>query len=178
MIAALKWGALALVVCLVLAIAAAFAIGACLPRHHIATRARKLAAPRAAVWALISDPRGHWRRGLAAVTVEADGRRWREGAGDDAVCYEVVESDGMARLVVRIADDQHRLPYGGRWIYRLADDGDGTRITITEDGEVRPAMWRFVARFIIGHARTIERYLDDLAAIAVPAAHGGRAGRA
>ncbi len=178
MIRILAWGAIAVLAALALAIAAACAIGACLPRHHLATRARTLPASRAAVWALISDPRGYgaWRRGVGAVAVLAvrPRLRWSEGVGRDAVTYELMESDGGARLVVRIADDEHRLPYGGSWTYALTDDGEGTRVAITEDGEVRNAFFRFVSRFIIGHTGTIDRCLDDLA-IAL-AAHGGRAG--
>jgi hypothetical protein len=174
----LAWGAIAVLAALAIAVAVACAIGACLPRHHLATRARTLAATRAAVWALISEPRGYgaWRRGVdgVAVLAEQPRLRWREGAGRDAVTYELMESDGGARQVVRIADDEHRLPYGGSWTYALTDDGEGTRVSITEDGEVRNAFFRFVSRFIIGHSWTIDRYLDDLAAAL--AAHGGRAG--
>ena len=36
-------------------------------------------------------------------------------------------------------------------------------VTIVERGEVSNPVFRFVSRFVMGHARTIEDYLNDLA---------------
>jgi len=47
-----------------------------------------------------------------------------------------------------------------RW--ELEPQGNGTRLTITEEGEVYNPIFRFVSRFIMGHTRTIDRYLGDL----------------
>ena len=66
----------------------------------------------------------------------------------------------VRRLVTRIADTG--LPFGGQWTYELVPDGEGTRLTITEDGEVYNPLFRFVSRFVMGHTATIERYLDDV----------------
>jgi hypothetical protein len=66
----------------------------------------------------------------------------------------------LRRHVDRIADPS--LPFGGRWIYDLASDGSGTALTITEEGEVYNPVFRFVSRFIMGHTRTIDRYIADL----------------
>jgi hypothetical protein len=40
----------------------------------------------------------------------------------------------------------------------------GTELTITENGEVYNPLFRFVSRFIMGHAATIEKYQRDVAA--------------
>ena len=63
-------------------------------------------------------------------------------------------------LVTRIAD--RSLPFGGTWTYVLAPDGNGTRLTITEHGEVYNPIFRFVSRFIIGHTGTMEGVLRAL----------------
>jgi hypothetical protein len=64
------------------------------------------------------------------------------------------------RLVTRIAD--HNLPYGGTWTYELTPDGSGTRLTITENGEVYNPIFRFVSRFIMGHTASMESVLRAL----------------
>ena len=47
-------------------------------------------------------------------------------------------------------------------VAELAADGGGTRLTITEDGEVYNPLFRFVSRFIMGHTSSIDRYLADV----------------
>jgi hypothetical protein len=73
-----------------------------------------------------------------------------------------VESVPPQRLVSRIADE--RLPYGGTWTYELAPAGDGTRLTITERGEIYNPVFRFVARFVMGHTATMNGVLRALGA--------------
>ena len=75
---------------------------------------------------------------------------------------EVSGEEPPRRLVTRIADED--LPFGGTWTYRLEPDGGGTRVTITEDGEVYNPVFRFVSRFVMGHDATLRTYLDDLEA--------------
>jgi hypothetical protein len=99
-----------------------------------------------------------------------DGRaRWLEAGGDGEILFERVEAVPAERLVTRIADPG--LPFGGTWTYELADAeladaGQGTRLRITEDGEVYNPAFRFISRFVLGHGRTIERYLADLRRVA------------
>jgi hypothetical protein len=69
------------------------------------------------------------------------------------------------RMVTRIADPD--LPFGGGWTFELEPaDGPqgGTSVRITEDGEVYNPVFRFVSRFVLGHTRSMERYLADLQA--------------
>ena len=86
--------------------------------------------------------------------------RFREVGSDGSIVYETDSVVPGKRLVNRIADPS--LPFGGRWTYDLAPDGDGTRLTITENGEVYNPVFRFVSRFIMGHTRTIDQFLTDL----------------
>ena len=138
--------------------------GALLPREHHAQRTARIAQPPASVWAAIADPlaAASWHPDVRSVEPlpPQDGRqRWKE-IGSDAVTYELVADEPPVRRVVRIADDT--LPFGGTWTYALTGDGDGTRLTITEDGEVRNPLFRFLARYAFGHGGTMESYLRAL----------------
>ncbi len=159
------------VVIAVLALVAIITLaGLALPRAHVAARAAHLARPPADVWRTMRDLEGlaRWRRGLERVEIlPADGGppRWREHSRQGTIAYVLDEDappDGArrGRLVTRITDDN--LPFGGRWILEVAADGDGARVTITEDGFVGNPLFRFLSRFVFGHAAGIEQYLRDL----------------
>ena len=112
----------------------AAAVGLLLPRGHVETRSRLFHAAPDRVFTAIAR-------------VEPP--------------YEIVEQAPPSRLVTRVADG---LPYGGTWTFELAPEGGGTRLTITEHGEVYNPIFRVLARFVFGHAATMEAYLEDLAA--------------
>jgi hypothetical protein len=57
-----------------------------------------------------------------------------------------------------------RLPFGGPWTYELRPEGSATHLTITEHGEVFDPFFRFMSRFVLGHAATMERILTLLQA--------------
>ncbi len=88
--------------------------------------------------------------------------RWVEHGADGTIPYEVVERRPGERLVTQIADDD--LPFGGTWSFELADAPGGTRVRITEDGEVYNRFFRFMSRYVLGHTAGVERYLADLSA--------------
>jgi uncharacterized protein YndB with AHSA1/START domain len=139
--------------------------GMLLPKAHTATRSVRLSRPPEAVWAIITDFERHpsWRPGLKSIErlPDSSGRPvWREvDKHGQAIPIEIVESTPPRRMVGRIADP--KLPFGGTWTYDLAPDGAGTRLRITEDGEVYNPVFRYISR-IIGHAATIEGYLRAL----------------
>jgi len=54
------------------------------------------------------------------------------------------------------------LPFGGTWTFDLTSQGEGTDLTITENGDVHNPIFRFVSRFIIGHDASIDKYLAHL----------------
>ena len=65
------------------------------------------------------------------------------------------------KLVRVIAKDD--LPFGGTWTYELADAGDGgTRLTLTEDGVIRPPIFRAMAKWFFGLDTTQRDYLTHL----------------
>ncbi len=157
--------ALIIAAVLVLAVIAVIAIGAMLPREHVASRSARIARPPADVYAAIRDFESlpKWRGDVQRVEMLglADGRlRFREHASHGAVTYEVVEEVPNRKLVTRIADRD--LGYSGSWTYELTPDGDGTLLRITENGEVSNLLFRFMSRFVFGHTATMDRYLAAL----------------
>jgi uncharacterized protein YndB with AHSA1/START domain len=144
------------------------AVGSMLPVAHRATREASYPVSRDSLFVLITDvPRfPSWRSGVQRVEPRppVEGRsRWREVGGDGEILYELVETVPGRRVVIRIADPD--LPFGGTWTYELADSAPGTRLRITEDGEVHNPIFRFMSRYVFGHHSAIERYLADLAAV-------------
>jgi uncharacterized protein YndB with AHSA1/START domain len=140
-------------------------IGYALPVKHTATRETVIPADTAAVFAAISTPSEfpQWRRGVKSVEMlpPVEGKQsFRENGSDGAITYVYDELVPSQRLVSRIAD--RSLPFGGSWTFELNPVTAGTRVRVTENGEVYNPVFRFVSRFIFGHDRTIAQYLEDL----------------
>jgi hypothetical protein len=140
-------------------------IGYLLPQNHVASLSARYAAAPNAIWSSLTDVSvfPQWRPGILRVEAlpEENGQRgWREHQKHDAVSYRVVEFDVPRKLVARIADKG--LPYGGSWTYELTPDGTGTRLTITERGEVYNPIFRFVSRFVIGYTGTMNGVMRAL----------------
>ncbi|HXE58664.1 MAG TPA: SRPBCC family protein [Gemmatimonadales bacterium] len=145
---------------------AVVAIGLALPRAHVAAASRTVTGAPGAVWATVVDFERYptWHPDVVRVEREAVAGRetWRETyRGGETVRYETTEADPPRRLVRTIADPDG--PFRGRWEIRLEPAEGGTRVTITERGEVPNPVFRFVARFVIGHRAFMERFLDALA---------------
>lgn len=142
-------------------------LGALLPREHVTVRRVRLKQPAAVIFATVRDfaAAPGWRTGLKSVTLlpSREGRpAYLETSRHGAVAYVVTEEQAPQRLVVEIADGA--LPYGGTWTFELVAMGAGlTEVRITERGFVKNVIFRFLARFVFGHAATLEIYLRDLA---------------
>ena len=149
----------------VLLVIVVVAVGYSLPVKHTARRSATISAADSTVWSAITDASAFpgWRAKVESVEMlpAVEGRgSWREKGSDGVITYEVMRAEPPRRLVTRIADRD--LPFGGEWEYELAPDGNGTRITITERGEVYNPVFRFVSRFVMGHTATIDDYLRSL----------------
>jgi len=148
-------------------VALAALVGSRLPRDHVATvRARYKAGPEA-VWGVIGDPgrAKEWRKDLKSVEVlsGAEGKVvWREESGTDKVNYVMADWDPPRRMTARITSDD--LPYGGQWEFSLVPSSEGTELSITERGFVKPALFRLMARYIFGFTSTLEGYHRALGA--------------
>ena len=141
-------------------------IGMTLPQNHTAARTVYLPATRDSVWNLLTGVERYpeWRKDVTAVepVPGTPALTWRETAGGDRITYEATTVERPSHFVTRIADKG--LPFGGSWDYRLQPEGEGTTVTITENGEVYNPLFRFVSRYIMGHTASIDRYLTALAA--------------
>jgi hypothetical protein len=137
-------------------------VGSLLPTKHSSTVRARFEQPPGLVFAAISDVSSwpSWQPNLARVerqTAEAQHPIWLMHGKFGTMPYEIVEATAPTpgrpgRYVTRIADA--KLPFGGMWTWEIAEDGTGTRVTITEDGEVRSAPYRFFSRFLMGYTRT------------------------
>lgn len=139
------------------------AIGYALPVAHVATREARLGAPPERVFGVLRDVEKYpgWRSDVKGVEVLATvpALRWRE-RGDNDITLEMETVEAPRRIVTRIAD--RSLPFGGSWTYELSPQDGGTRLVITENGEVYNPLFRFMSRFVFGHAATLEKFLGDL----------------
>ncbi len=160
----MKWILLTAAV-LVALVALMAVVGALLPRGHVASCVARFKQPRQALWQALTDPAAmpSWRPDVKKVErlPDREGKPvWREIGSHGAITLEVTESSPEARLVTRIADPD--LPFGGTWTYELREAGGGSELKITENGEVKNAVFRFMARFVFGHHRTMQTYLEAL----------------
>jgi hypothetical protein len=143
----------------------ALLVGALLPRTHLATRAASYSRAPSDVYAVIRDfaSMQSWRPDVRRVEIlppRAGHPCFREASRNGTVTYLVLEDQAPGRIVTRIADES--LPFGGTWTYEISREPGGCRVRITERGEIRNALFRFVARFILGYTATMESYLRDL----------------
>jgi uncharacterized protein YndB with AHSA1/START domain len=147
-------------ICLILLIAVF------LPRKHVAATMCYLEATPQELWRVITDYEAQpvWRPKLTSVERLPDrhgNEVWKECEGPRrCLSFETVEASPPDRLVRRIVDDG--LPFGGTWTFEITPEGSGSQLQITENGEVRNLVFRFVSRFVIGHTASMEAYVKNL----------------
>lgn len=161
----LRRAALLIVAVVAALVAIVVGVGYALPQSHIASRTISLPAPPddvfGAIWSVDRYP--NWRADVQRVEVlSLEPLRWRELSGGDWITFEVAESRRPEFHSVRIADPE--LPFGGTWTYELTPEGSGTRLTITERGEVYNPVFRFMSRFVFGHTASLDRFAESLRA--------------
>ncbi|MEW5917537.1 MAG: SRPBCC family protein [Gemmatimonadota bacterium] len=138
-------------------------IGVLLPQNHVATSTRTFAQAPERVFEVISDVRRYveWRPGVREVTVLSEQPlRWREDGTNGKVEFEVAERVAPQRLRVVIVSKD--LAFGGNWEYVVEPTANGSRLTLTENGEVYNPIFRFMARFVFGYEKTMQDYLAAL----------------
>ncbi len=151
------------IVALVLALAAF--IGSRLPQSHHASLEKSFAGPPEAIWAAITDVEAFpsWRAGVTRVQRLPDRNGWPvwvEEGRSGKLTLAVERMDPPRILVGRIADPG--LPFGGTWTYEVTPEPAGSRLRITEDGEIYNPMFRFMASFVFGYDGTIRSYMTSL----------------
>jgi hypothetical protein len=153
---------IAVIVALVLVV---LVIGAAPPKNHVVSRHVILHRSPSEVYETVRNftAAPSWRHDLERVEMIATGDdyvRFREHGKQGAVTYDLIEDRPNERIVTRIADQD--LGYSGAWTYTFQSEAGGTRLEITETGEVSNILFRFMSRFIFGHTATIEKYLTAL----------------
>ncbi|HJQ35565.1 MAG TPA: SRPBCC family protein [Thermoanaerobaculia bacterium] len=138
-------------------------IGASLPKRHEASRSTLVSAPSADVYRALTDfaSAPKWRPDVKRVEL-LDATHFREHGEHGAVTYEIKQQTPNELLITEIADRD--LGYSGSWTYALVPEGNATRLTITERGEVSNVIFRFMSRFVFGHTATLDKYLAALSA--------------
>jgi uncharacterized protein YndB with AHSA1/START domain len=137
-----------------------------LPVKHEASRSAQFKQPPQDVYAVVSDVAGYadWFEGVSRIEMleSANGRvRFREHMNTGPIVMEVAEANPPTRFVTAIADPDQ--PFGGTWTFEITPEQGGSRLTITERGEIYNPIFRFMARFVFGYTATMEGYLSSLA---------------
>ncbi len=145
------------------------AIGAFLPRDHVAVRQVAIDRPAEELWAVITDfgAASSWRPEIERCEQMPDvnGHEvWKETSDGMEIPYETAELVAPNHLVRRIADDE--LPFGGTWTIELSPSDSTnpqrTLVEITERGFVPNPLWRFFSVVVFGHTDNLDRYLTNL----------------
>ncbi len=152
---------------LVLAGLVLYLVGRSLPERHTARVSVVLSAPRAKVWAIITDYANlpAWWPAVKAIRLETrpDGEvwTWNKDAHGQEIAFRTKEEQAPARLVREIRGDD--LPFGGTWTFELAEEAGQTRLIIIEDGFIRPPLFRVIAQYFIGLDKTLKDFTANLA---------------
>jgi uncharacterized protein YndB with AHSA1/START domain len=152
-------------VALLAIVAVVIVVGYLLPVAHTASREAVIGASPADVYETISDVEDYaqWWPEISRVDLlqSQTGRvRFRQHTASGPIIFAVDEAVPPSRFVTRIADPDQ--PFGGTWTIELTPEGAGTRVTITERGEVYNPVFRFLSRFVFGYTGTMERCLRAL----------------
>ena len=153
------------VVVVVAAIGVVAIVGWLLPVNHEASRSAHFNQPPEKVYAAVSDIAGYanWFTGVSRIEMleSTNGRiRFREHMNTGPIVMEVAEAHPPSRFVTAIADPDQ--PFGGTWTFEIAPENGGSRLTITERGEVYNPIFRFMSKFVFGYTSTMEGYLSSL----------------
>lgn len=159
------WVVVAVFALLLVLAAVAYVLGTRMPVAHTTTVEAEIAAPVARVWAAVTDFAGQtaWLPGLRRVErlPDRDGHEvWREHVGPRPITLVVTERVEERRLVRTIVDEGG--PFSGRWDLVLAPCAIGTRVTVTEHGNVRSPIARCVMAKTFGFDWFLRRYLGAL----------------
>jgi uncharacterized protein YndB with AHSA1/START domain len=152
------------------AVAVMYMVGASMTSHHLLTRRMSYAAPPERVWSALLSIRQlpYDRSDLRAVdqgtatappsSVEVVGT---------PVALEIETFRPPRTLVVKTTDP--RVPWGGTWTFEIdLESSQITKLTVTEDAEVRSRLLRFAVRtfgfddFLVdGIFRAVRRKLTE-----------------
>jgi hypothetical protein len=137
-------------------------IGSLLPKRHVASRSAVFNASPERLFALIAGSQ-QWRSDVKSCELLTKERKQfqRETSNhNETILYELQNIHPPLSIERRIATEN--LPYAGTWSFTLTPENAGTRVRITEDGEVYNPIFRFVSKFILGQTATQDAYLKAM----------------
>jgi hypothetical protein len=157
---------------LVLAVGIVYADGARMPYYHSVSVTGVVPAPQAKVFAIITNVAhgADWRPAVKSVTVLSttkDPDHWVEYLDHGQfMTFLAVRTDPPMRREVKL--DDTRASYGGTWVYELSPGPtpSTTTLRITENGFIKPPIYRFVMTRVMGPTRNLDQYLKDIQAAA------------
>lgn len=139
-----------------------YLIGQTQPERHTTSITFTLTRAPAQVWTALTDygRMPEWWPAVKAVQLETkpDGEiiTWNSDKHGQRVGFRTKESSAPHRLVREIVGDD--LPFGGTWTFDLADSGNATRVTLTEDGFVKSPVLRGIARIFFKPDATVRDF--------------------
>jgi len=135
--------------------------GLMLPKAHEASRSVRVAAPITAIYSTLITPEAYpqWRPDVARVE-RMDSDRFREFGEGGPMVFRIIQRTPPTRVVVALDDPDQ--PFSGTWTIELAQEGEATRVRITERGEVPNPFFRAIARALMLPTDSIEAYLRNL----------------
>ena len=134
----MKWILYAVLAVAVL-VAVIAVVGYFLPVNHEVSRSAEFNKPAEVVYALVSD-------------LESYSTWWPE----NELNVEVVDAVPPTRFVTRIVGES---AFGGTWTMDIVPLSTGSRLTITERGEIYNLIFRTLAHFVFGYTSTMESCL-------------------
>jgi uncharacterized protein YndB with AHSA1/START domain len=143
-------------------------IGGQIPETHQASYTKIIPAPPVEVWSYIADiPRQpDWNPSILKVESQPDYQghaTWREvyQNGDHLTFY--LKAVDKPRQLTRVIHDEAS-PFQGRWELNLEpmEEGQKTRLTVTEYGHIEQPLLRFLAHHIMGTDAFIKNYTERI----------------
>lgn len=151
-------------IALVLLVAALYGWGMSLPEGHVAVVSREIwVAPDVVFARLIAfEEHPKWRSDVKSVTYSKVDQRMVVKSGGEERTYRITTLDAPRRLVTEI-EGGRELGFGGTWTFELEPAGSGTKVKITERGQVYSPMFRVMGKLFFSPEKTATQYLADLA---------------
>ncbi len=156
-----------LILLLVVLAAGVYAYGMSLPKEHTASSRIQLTASRDSVWAVLRACGDYpkWDPDFKSVTKgeRRNGHEvWVEDFGGMSMTIELTDVRAPSLMVTEIVADE-KASWGGTWTYQVAAAGAGTEVTITEDGWLKPPLFRVMMKMMGAHSN-IDGVLKHLGA--------------
>jgi hypothetical protein len=144
-----------------------FIAGACLPKKHGYTRSLHLKQTPESVFNVLADVGGmpKWSQNVTAIEKlpPSDGKEvTRQTIKGSSIPLKVVTSQSVPpSLLVRTLEDEKSF-FAGSWTYKITANKDGCDVALQEDAEIRPALFRMLAK-VFGPTKYLDEHLQDLA---------------